>query len=275
MAADHGVSAGPVPGRCRWDAELYAAHSAHHRRYDEDMLRGLRLPPDAAVLDLGCGIGDFAARLAALVPAGRVLGVDANADMIAAACRRVGGGRTSFAVCPAEQLTDLLAPQSFDVVFSRAVLHWVPAHRHPDVLAGVHTVLRPGGVLRAEFGGAGQLAALLRILDAEAAAAGGGGALWFFPAVPDYRLLLAAAGFEIEPDGWLRLLRQRRSFADQAELVGFLRSQIFIGYEPGLPPPAVPGFRSRGEERAVAELRRPDGSFDQDFIRIDLLASRS
>jgi SAM-dependent methyltransferase len=264
-----------VTGPVRWDAELYAAHSGHHRRYDADMLLGLRLPPDADVLDLGCGVGDLTARLAALVPHGRVLGVDADPDMVVTARTRAAGTRASFEVCPAERLTDLLAPQTFDVVVSRAVLHWVPAHRHPQVLAGVHTVLRPGGVLRAELGGVGQIAALREILDAEAVAAGGTGSPWFFPDLPDYRPLLAAAGFRTEPDGWLRLLHQRRPFGDEADLLGFLRSQILLGYEPGLPLDAVAGFRSRCEERAVAELRRRDGSFDQDFVRLDLLAYRS
>ena len=36
------------------------------------------------------------------------------------------------------------------------------------------------------------------------------------------------------------------------------------------PAATVAEFRRRVEERAVAELRRADGSYDLDFIRLDL-----
>jgi len=35
----------------------------------------------------------------------------------------------------------------------------------------------------------------------------------------------------------------------------------------------VPEFRRRAEDRAVAALRRADGSYDLDFVRLDLLVS--
>jgi hypothetical protein len=58
-------------------------------------------------------------------------------------------------------------------------------------------------------------------------------------------------------------------------MLGWLRSQTFPAYEPVLPAAAVAEFRRRVEERAVAELRRADGSYDLDFIRLDLLVRPS
>jgi hypothetical protein len=113
------------------------------------------------------------------------------------------------------------------------------------------------------------------ILDEESARLGGGPAGWFFPAPADYRSLLAAAGFAVPDDGWVRLLGQVRRFGTAAEMLGWLRSQTFPAYEPVLPPAAVAGFRGRVEERAVAELRRADGSYDLDFVRLDLLVRAS
>jgi hypothetical protein len=143
------------------------------------------------------------------------------------------------------------------------------------MLAQVRRLLRAGGLFRAQFGGQGQIAAVKAILDAESARLGGRPAGWFFPAPADYRPLLAAAGFAVPDDGWVRLLGQVRRFDTAAEMLGWLRSQTFPAYEPVLPAAAVAEFRRRVEERAVAELRRADGSYDLDFVRLDLLVRAS
>jgi cyclopropane fatty-acyl-phospholipid synthase-like methyltransferase len=46
------------------------------------VIHALKLAPDAAVADIGAGTGYFAVRLARAVPKGRVVGVDASADMV-------------------------------------------------------------------------------------------------------------------------------------------------------------------------------------------------
>ena len=38
------------------------------------------------------------------------------------------------------------------------------------------------------------------------------------------------------------------------------------------PDGAVPAFRAAAQAHALAELRRADGTYDQDFVRLDLLA---
>jgi trans-aconitate methyltransferase len=201
-----------------------------------------------------------------------VLGVDADPDMVATATRRQGGDRLRFAVARAQQLDRLVPAGSVDAVFSVAALHWVPAAEHPTVLAQVRRVLRPGGFVRAQFGGRGQIAALRAILDQEALRLGGGPAGWYFPTAEEYADLLAAAGLDTAAGGWVRLLPQRRSFPTAAALAGYLDSQVLGGYDPVLPAAAVPAFRAAAHARARAELRRADGTYDQDFVRLDLLA---
>lgn len=258
-----------------WDAELYAANTAHHRRHDDEFLGDLALPAGARVLDVGCGVGDLTARLAALGPDVDVLGVDADPGMVAGAAARFGSDRLRFAVGRAQELAGIVPAGSVDAVFSMAALHWVPAAEHPAVLAQVRRVLRPGGLLRAQFGGHGQIGAVRSLLDAESARLGGGPAGWFFPTAERYADLLATAGFAVPPaagpGGWVRLVRQRRGFPTAGELVGWLRSQAFPAYDPVLPDGTGPAFRAAAEDRAVTGLRRADGTYDLDFVRLDLL----
>jgi trans-aconitate 2-methyltransferase len=257
-----------------WDAALYAENTAHHREHDDDFLGSLTLPAGARVLDVGCGVGDFTARLAGLGDGVEVLGVDADPGMVEVAAGNPTGS-VRFAVCRAQELDRVVPAGSVDAVFSVAALHWVPAADQPGMLAQVRRVLRPRGLFRAQFGGHGQIAAVKAILDQESARVGGGTAGWFFPAPADYLPLLAAAGFAVPDDGWVRLLRQVRRFADAGQLLGWLRSQTFPAYEPVLPAGALAEFRRRSEDRAVAELRRADGSYDLDFVRLDLLVRAS
>lgn len=255
-----------------WDGGLYAANSAHHRRYDDLVLSDLAVPPHGRVLDLCCGVGDLTAALAALVPDGAVLGVDAAQDMVDTANRRVRVPNVTFTRALAQRLDEVTDPGTFDAVVSVAGLHWIPAADQPRVLAAVARALRPGGVFRASFGGAGQIARLRAVLDAESARLGGGTAPWYFPTVAAYAALLDRAGLRTETGGWVRLVRQRRAFGDAVSFAGWLRSQVLIAYDAVLPTGTVAEFRRNAEQRAVDELRGPDGDFDQDFIRLDLRA---
>lgn len=71
-----------------------------------------------AVLEIGCGAGSLAVRLAGM--AGRVLGVDISRPMLDAAearARAAGIGNVSFQLADAQ--ADPLPEQTFDLVFSR------------------------------------------------------------------------------------------------------------------------------------------------------------
>jgi SAM-dependent methyltransferase len=48
----------------------------------EEVIRALKLAPDAAVVDIGSGTGYFAVRLARALPRGRVFGADLEPDMV-------------------------------------------------------------------------------------------------------------------------------------------------------------------------------------------------
>ena len=56
-----------------WDARTYDVSSAPQQEWATDVLVRLQnIPPDAAILDVGCGTGRVTESLLALVPRGRL-----------------------------------------------------------------------------------------------------------------------------------------------------------------------------------------------------------
>jgi trans-aconitate 2-methyltransferase len=256
-----------APGR--FDGELYAANTRHHRAHDDDVLAGVPLLPGTDVLDLGCGSGDFTARLVPLVAPGRVVGVDVSPSQVAHARAHHPGAE--FLAGRAQDVGSLFPPASFDVVVTVATLHWVPAGEQPAVLAGVARVLRPGGVLRADLGGAGQIAAARAVLDEVSARHGGPASPWVFPEPAAYAELLQGVGLTVQR---ARLVHQRRGFPDAAAFEGWLRSQVLPAYLPGVPEDRREVFAAECLREGLARSRRDDGSYDQDYVRLDVLAVR-
>jgi trans-aconitate 2-methyltransferase len=278
VAADH--PAGPLTpadpaGRAvnepLFDGELYAANTGHHRAFDAGVLADAGLFAGARVLDLGCGAGDLTATVAGLVAPGTVLGLDASPTQVEHARRTYPLPGLDFAVGRAQRLAELVPAAGFDVVLSVAVLHWVPEPDQPAVLAAVVRALWPGGVFRADLGGHGQIAAAQAELDQLSARYGGNTSPWFFPDQGQYRGLLERAGLRVQRAD---LVRQRRSMPGRVELVGWLRSQVLPAYLPGLPDPARERFVGEALDTLPQLLRRPDGSYDQDYVRMDVLATR-
>lgn len=255
----------------QWDPRRYAANTGHHRRHDEEFLASLPAGWPPRLVDLGCGVGDFTARLAAGAARSEVVGVDASAELLGAARHGAAGPRLRFDHCRAQQLADRYPAGFCGGVVSRAMLHWVPRSEQPAVLAGVRHLLTPGGWFRGEFGGQGQLARLVALLDEESTRLGGPRQPWFFPAPADYEELLTAAGFHLD-GGWLRLVRQRRSFPDAEAFTALLTSQILLAYDSGGDLTWQRRFRDAALPRALGELRRDDGSYDLDYVRLDFLA---
>jgi len=260
-----------------WDGQSYAANTAHHRVHDAWFLERFPVEPGHRLLDLGCGSGDFTRTVADLVPEGFVVGVDAQPSMLDEATR-VAGPNQSFLQAPVQRLENVDALASpghdgeFDGVYSRSVLHWVPAPDLISVFASAHRLLRPGGFLRVECGGAGNVAAVVRTFDRVAAAFGGSASPWHFADAGATFDRIEQAGFELGRDGYVRTVAQRRAF-DRESFAGWVQSQAIEAYLASIAPDRHEAFR-----HAIAEnldgCRRHDGSFDQTYVRLDLLVRR-
>ena len=75
-------------------------------------------------MDVGCGTGRVTEALLALVPEGRVLGIDASADMVVLARRRLGDRAQVWC----QDALDLDLDEPVDAIVSTATLHWVTDH---------------------------------------------------------------------------------------------------------------------------------------------------
>jgi SAM-dependent methyltransferase len=102
-----------------------------------------KLPPDADVLELGCGNGEPAARI--LATKHRYTGVDISREQLRRASDLVPGGDFLHADYTAVELPD----ESFDAVVALYTFGHVPREALPAVFDSVARWLRPGGFLLA------------------------------------------------------------------------------------------------------------------------------
>ena len=171
-----------------WNPDAYARHARFVSDLGMPVVELLKPRPGERILDLGCGDGALTVRLAEL--GCEVVGIDASEDMITAA-RELG---LDARVMDAARLC---FDREFDAVFSNAALHWVPAA--DAVVAGVQAALKPGGRFVGEFGGAGNVAAIMHAVNLALRARGlAEPSPWYFPTSQQYAQILEQHQFEIE-----------------------------------------------------------------------------
>jgi SAM-dependent methyltransferase len=106
--------------------------------------------PDLAprrILELGCTVGHTLLPFKAAFPDAEVIGVDVSAPCLAFGAARASalGAAVTFSQRNAEHTG--YADGSFDLVFSRILLHETCEHAARAIFAECHRLLRPGGVM--------------------------------------------------------------------------------------------------------------------------------
>ena len=132
------------PGGERWVADQ-ARMEAMLAPVADALVAHASVRPGETVLDVGCGYGATALRLAQTVgPKGRVIGLDVSAPMLALARAR-SEGVANIEWIEADAATHAFAPASVDLVFSRfgVMFFGDPA----AAFANLRRALRPGGRL--------------------------------------------------------------------------------------------------------------------------------
>jgi tRNA (cmo5U34)-methyltransferase len=111
-----------MPGYARLQDAAAAATGSHTKR----------------LLELGTGTGETARRVLARHPGASLVGIDASADMLAAAALPGADLRQ-------QRLQDPLPPGPFDLAFSALAVHHLDGPAKADLFARVAAVLEPGG----------------------------------------------------------------------------------------------------------------------------------
>jgi trans-aconitate 2-methyltransferase len=142
-----------------WDAETYDRVSDPQFEWGMEVLERLELNGDERVLDAGCGSGRVTAELRKRLPEGEVVAVDGSESMLAKALENLGDERITYSE---QDLAELALDEPVDVVFSTATFHWLPDH--DNLFRRIAGVLRPGGRLHAQCGGAGNVAGLATVI---------------------------------------------------------------------------------------------------------------
>jgi trans-aconitate 2-methyltransferase len=240
-----------------WDAHTYDQSSQPQQAWASEVLARLDgIAPDATVLDVGCGTGRVTELLLALVPRGRVLGMDASADMVALARKRLGDRATVWC----EDALELDLDEPVDAIVSTAALHWVTDHDR--LWARLGRALRPGGVLEIQCGGEGNIDGVREVIDAVArdiAPELVGWSPWVFASPDETERRLLNAGFT-EIECWLE---QRPT--EPQDVNAFVRTSILAAHLERLPAERREPFAAA----IVAGVRLP-----LDYVRLNVSAVR-
>jgi len=244
-----------------WDAPAYDTLNAPMNARGNDAVARLELRGDETVLDAGCGTGQVTATVLERLPHGRVIALDGSTAMLDVARERFAGdARVSFVHADLGEPLDgpLGGAAPVDAIVSTSTFHWV--RDHDALFRHLAAVLRPGGQLVVDCGGAGNIAAVLEALHA----LGHHDYPWTYAGVEETEPRLRAAGFDRMDVG---LVPRVTRFASDEELERFLTSVVLRTFVMELGPETgaqlVRDVAARLPER---EIR---------WVRLEIVAQRA
>ncbi len=253
-----------------WDAIEYEELSAPQTRWGAAVLERLDARGDEAALDAGCGTGRVTELLLERLPEGSVLAVDASEAMVEAARRRFAG--EPRVRVERQDLLSLEVAEPVDLVLSTATFHWIKDHER--LFGRLAKVLKPGGRLVAQCGGAGNISRATRatreVMQEERFRRYLEG--WTddknYVDAETTRARLEAAGFE-EVETWLH--DEHTRFGSVEELARFLGAVVLGGHMERLPEEEREPFAT-AVAKGVAAVEDPPVL---DYVRLNMTARRA
>jgi trans-aconitate 2-methyltransferase len=252
-----------------FDGREYEKASAHQKEWGTTLITELSLQGTEHVLDLGCGDGTLTARIADLLPHGRVIGLDVSQGMIEAAQPKAKRNLRFVLM----DINNLHFHEEFDLVFSNATLHWVKDHQR--LYENVGRALRPGGRLRFNFAGAGNCSHLIEIVREAMSLPlfspyfAGFQWPWYMPGIDEYAALVESSGLQAV-HVWGE--NADRFFADAEAMIRWIDQPSIVPFLTFIPQEQRKEFRDYVVRRMIEETRQRDGRCFETFRRINVAA---
>ena len=254
-----------------FDGKKYEKASIHQKEWGTRIIAELNLKGSERVLDLGCGDGSITAQIAALLPEGEVLGIDASAGMIDAALPKKRHNLKFRRL----DINDLDFDEQFDVVFSNATLHWVKDHIR--LLRNVNRSLFPGGLLRFNFAGEGNCSNFFSVIQ-EAMTRhefqsffAGFEWPWYMPPVNEYQALAENSGLQ-NVQVWGE--NADRHFPDEEAMIRWIDQPSLVPFLAYVGEQKKDAFREFVVHRMIEETKQEDGRCFETFRRINVSAAK-
>jgi cyclopropane fatty-acyl-phospholipid synthase-like methyltransferase len=128
----------------RW-SKVFDDPSRDEWQKPDEVVRALKLAPDAVVADIGAGTGYFAMRLARAVPQGRVYAIDTETDMVGHLARRAREAGLANVRAVQAVADDPRLPEKADAILFVNVYHHVQNRQR--YFSRLRDLLRPDGRL--------------------------------------------------------------------------------------------------------------------------------
>jgi trans-aconitate 2-methyltransferase len=128
----------------QWDADVYLRFANERTQPSIDLIQRIQLNDPRRIIDLGCGPGNSTQALRQRWPEASITGLDNSVEMIEKA--KTTDTRTTWVVGDAESWT---AEQPYDLVFSNALLHWLP--NHAELCRHLFDRVAAGGALASQL----------------------------------------------------------------------------------------------------------------------------
>ena len=127
-----------------WDPTLYLKFRAERTQPSKDLVARIEVDNPQDIIDIGCGPGNSTRVLRERWPKARIVGLDRSEAMLEEA--REGYPQGEWVRGDA---SDLEKGRGYDVVFSNAVIQWVPDHRR--LIPSMMAMVKEGGALAVQI----------------------------------------------------------------------------------------------------------------------------
>lgn len=254
-----------------FDGKKYKLASKHQKEWGLDLISELSFTGNETVLDLGCGDGILTEQLSLLVPYGKVLGIDASANMIETA-KMICKNNLEFVHADINKIN---FENEFDLIFSNAALHWIKNHN--QLLKNAYKALKTHGKILWDFGGLGNCSSFFDVIqnkmleDKYAQYFKNFEWPWFMPSKSQYIELISTIGFSSYT---IKKVNKDRYFSNVSEMIKWIDQPSIVPFIKYIPYELKETFRQEVIEEMVKKTQQPNGTCFETFRRIRIYAQK-